>query len=197
MMKLSQRWRWAMGCLETVPLADKCLILIMVILLAQSGYSLFSLNFQEGNMIDVVIRTTSSAIFGYFISANFLAGGGPACQFPPPPPAPGAGRPAVPRDGDAPRAEIGFHPDSEGGKLRSGYVRLRSEAPPERENRFQVLVVALVGVAALLLLIVARNFLADDGPAAATLSQLRDFVSGSVGFLLGHTTHRPSSGVLP
>ncbi|MEG1593204.1 MAG: hypothetical protein RR350_02255, partial [Oscillibacter sp.] len=65
------------------------------------------------------------------------------------------------------------------------------------ENRFQVLVVALVGVAALLLLIVARNFLADDGPAAATLSQLRDFVSGSVGFLLGHTTHRPSSGVLP
>lgn len=188
---MKQRWKRTMQCLRVVPLADKCLLVMMAILLFQSGHTLFSheLALQESDVIDVVIRTTSAAIFGYLISANFLAGGrradpidavGTAPVFPVSPPAELSGKP-----------DIGFPTGSEEKTPRSSEPFPAS--PPERENRFQVLVVALIGVVALLLLIVARDNIATNRVATATLSQLRDFVSGSVGFLLGHTTHLPKS----
>lgn len=186
-------WKRRIQCLRAVPLADKCLIVMMIILLAQSGYSLWhhELAFQESNMIDVVIRTTSAAIFGYFISANFLAGGRNThdTDLPESP----ASTVRTPHAGAAPKAEIGFHPDGEAESPRLGRAQALPNAPPEPENCFQVLVVALIGMAALLLLIVARDAIATNQVATATLSQLRDFVSGSVGFLLGHTTHRPQT----
>ena len=53
---------------------DKSLLLFMVLLLLQSAYSIFfpsEVNPAVGD-IDVIIRTSSAAIFGYFLSANFV-----------------------------------------------------------------------------------------------------------------------------
>ncbi len=60
--------------LRKIRLVDKFLILIMTILLMQSAYALF---FQEttsenANSIDTIVRTSAAAIFGYFISSNFI-----------------------------------------------------------------------------------------------------------------------------
>ncbi|MEG1790590.1 MAG: hypothetical protein RR230_08055 [Oscillospiraceae bacterium] len=45
----------------------------------------------------------------------------------------------------------------------------------------------------MVLLIIAHDFFKESAAATATISQLRDFVSGSVGFLIGHSTHEKSS----
>ena len=45
----------------------------MLILLLQSAYNIFldEPAYQEENTIDVIVRTSQAAIFGYFLSANF------------------------------------------------------------------------------------------------------------------------------
>lgn len=57
-----------------IKLIDRCLIIVMAILMFQSIYNLFvnEVNSQDTTTIDVVVRTTSAAIFGYFLSANFI-----------------------------------------------------------------------------------------------------------------------------
>ena len=47
-----------------------------------------------------------------------------------------------------------------------------------------VIVVALVGLFSLILLLIVRNFTTVTPNMAATLSQLRDFVCGCIGFLV-------------
>ncbi|OJT72061.1 hypothetical protein BM530_21100, partial [Clostridioides difficile] len=51
-----------------IKLIDRCLIIVMAILMFQSIYNLFvnEVNSQDTTTIDVVVRTTSAAIFGYF-----------------------------------------------------------------------------------------------------------------------------------
>ncbi|MEG1193414.1 MAG: hypothetical protein RSG50_09350 [Clostridia bacterium] len=60
----------------------------------------------------------------------------------------------------------------------------------EKRVQLQILVVAAIGILALLLLMIAHNHFVRNDAATATISQLRDFVSGSVGFLIGHSTHQ-------
>ena len=57
-----------------IPLVDKCLLVFFLALLTQSAYSLFSHNGtgSEIEHIDVIVRTSSAAIFGYILSANFI-----------------------------------------------------------------------------------------------------------------------------
>ena len=57
-----------------IPLVDKCLLVFFLVLLTQSAYSLFSHNGtgSEIEHIDVIVRTSSAAIFGYILSANFI-----------------------------------------------------------------------------------------------------------------------------
>ena len=53
---------------------DKGLLVFMLLLLAQSTFSMFFPGDapQLSSDIDVVVRTSSAAIFGYFLSANFV-----------------------------------------------------------------------------------------------------------------------------
>lgn len=55
-----------------IRLMDRCLLAYMAILLAQSAYSLFSaaLGTETGG-IDIIVRTSTAAVFGYFLSANY------------------------------------------------------------------------------------------------------------------------------
>lgn len=70
-MKQAIKRVWA--AFMKIHLVDRCLILIMAVLLLQTGYSLFfSKNGADASSIDVVVRTASATIFGYFLSANFI-----------------------------------------------------------------------------------------------------------------------------
>lgn len=174
-----------------IHLVDKCLLTILAILMLQSALNLFfaASTSQEMNSIDVVIRTSAAGIFGYLISANFdqdkkRSGHGKA-QAKAPNMVPAAPATETP----VPQGRIGFD---------TGAAPMAASQPPrlaenqkrvhENYDRTQILIVAGVGVVSLCVILVYRNWFTAGPIAAGTLTQFRDFVSGSVGFLISCTT---------
>ena len=188
--------------LTHIHLVDKCLMLFMLVLLLQSGYSIVfpAPNSAEIGNIDVIVRTSSAAIFGYFISANFIrtSSTGPSAKKPPaptPPQPPQLSSDAPPAG--APVARIGFAlPNQQVSAPDQPEPRMaqspEEETPPT--NRIQIIVATSVGLFCLVTLILLRNLSglfppsASNASAAATVAQFRDFVSGCVGFLIGCPT---------
>lgn len=173
-----------------IHLVDKCLLVILSILMLQSGLSLFlaeTMN-QETNTIDVVIRTSAASIFGYLVSANFSQHrkrGRAAQRRQAAPPATASA--TAPR---GPVAQIGFQMGEEQVETPAAPQLTAEEQniQEEHSDRAQILVVAAVGIISLVILVVYRNFSTMNIGAAAILTQFRDFVSGSVGFLIGCST---------
>lgn len=165
-------------------LVDRLLLIFMVILLAQSARSLFSYECasQNSDALHTAIRTTAASIFGYFISAGFRGAN---------------------QDGTSIQAES----DSAAGQNKAKKLTTQTslsehegtsiearsktivDQPGESTDqrlRQQMLIVGMIGISSLLMLVIACDSTQDTTNAAAALSQLRDFVSGSVGFLIGH-----------
>ena len=195
-MKTPCLWKKVRCAINSLHLADKCLLMFMLILMLQSAHNLFfnELAMQESSTFNVIVRTTAAAIFGYFISANFQNGGRDTTE---------NKRTDVSgvttvnsslNTDSTTRTKIGFVSDSEPTKLQSGYARSNDNNQPAQRNCLQILVVAGIGILSLLLLLIAYNYFPANSTAMATTSQLRDFVSGSVGFLIGHSTHSTKSG---
>ena len=167
------------GGWKELHLADRLLLIFLAVLLLQAGHNLFA-HELSGNVqqLDVVVRTTAAAIFGYFVSGG------------------AQGRQREEISSQTP-GKIGFSlpeevPLSKGDSSQQSRVEELLPAPVEGggEERGalerQMMIVGLIGLAALGLLVLARNCGQTSAEAQATLSQLRDFVSGSVGFLIGH-----------
>lgn len=177
---------------------DKSLLLFMLVLLAQSAYSIFCSggSSQTAGEIDIIVRTSAAAIFGYFLSANFIRHTASAGQAP----ADTAARKLeTGSDGlseaPGPMARIGFS-DSTGTAAEPGAAQTEESPSPEENaaNCVQVTVAAVIGLFCLVTLLVLRNLAqwdlipADSDSVAATVVQFRDFVSGCVGFLIGCPT---------
>lgn len=181
------------------------MILFMVVLLLQSAYSMF---FHGGSGIvgtgdiDIIVRTSSAAIFGYFLSRNFI-------------------RPSSPKrfiqnddhisplitgmetsenaQTDRPHNQIGFSSPTQSAELEHGDASgLPPEIPNAEEvscNRLQVIVATCIGLFCLINLLLMRNVaqwntdLVGSSSITATVAQFRDFVSSCVGFLIGCPTH--------
>lgn len=141
---------------RSLHLADRFLLIFMVILQIQTAHNLFfhELVGKDSATLDVIIRTTTAAIFGYFISAGFQ----------------------------------GESDDSHGEDQVETEEKISNKKDYIRRIRQQTIIVATIGISSLLLLILARNYHEATTASHATISQLRDFVSGSVGFLIGHTS---------
>lgn len=178
-------------------LVDRCLIAIMAVLLAQSVYTLFfpgTGSTLSGN-IDIVIRTSAAAIFGYFLSANFAVWDeGEKQALTPPPPHRIETAEAAP--GGSARSQIGFVSDP--AETEDGSIQSQGTAPAAGSCSPQILA-ACIGLFCLVALILVRNWGQDPvSPAAsdsltATVTQFRDFVSGCVGFLIGCPAPQQSS----
>lgn len=163
-------------------LADLMLLTFMVVLLLQSGHNLFVNELAKGDstQLDVAIRTTAAAIFGYFISAGVRSTSVSTVS--------GTRNPIgfSPSQGESGSARMEGSESTGGGEALPD-APVRSEAAVEKGTlRQQMIVVGAIGLVALGMLILARNCGRTSPEALATLSQLRDFVSGSVGFLIGH-----------
>ena len=163
---------------------NKFLMIIMLILIMQLAYSVFfsKINTQDTSSIDTIIRTSAATIFGYFLSGNFAGKGANTNSVTP---AEGTELTAGSGESDL-KNKIGF--DSDGGgtqsSLQSGEIKIY-ENSGGRCGKLQVTVVSVICILSLLILILLRNygFIGED--AAVTVSQLRDFVSACVGFLVG------------
>lgn len=147
---------------SNIHMIDKCLIVIMALLLLQSVYSLVAGGAltAETNHIDTIIRTSAAAIFGYFLSANFTNS---------------KTKPVAAKEDTAQRYD-----------------------PPSflKENGLQVIIATIIGIFCIVVLILVRNIpllnerMGASSSATATVVQLRDFVSGCVGFLIGCPTDK-------
>ena len=181
--------------LYSLCITDWFLLAFLAVLMIQAAHNLFAndLARQDTSTVDTMIRTTAAAIFGYFIGGSFLRGSRPDPQA-----RENIGTANEPARQDAlaqpgaPTARIGF------AGVQQAPERTAAPPPPapdpprktlSRREHQQIYIVGTVGFTALLLLVITRNFVpAGSAPAAAaTLSQLRDFVCGSVGLLIGHS----------
>ena len=141
--------------IKAIHTVDKFLIIIMLILLLQSVAALFLHRdlITQSNNIDIIVRTSSASIFGYFLSENFIK------------------------------------PDTS--TKNENIISISSdEILPPNENinsskNIQITIIALISIISLLILLVIRNFFTVSSENIATLSQLRDFVSSGIGFLVG------------
>lgn len=175
-----------------IHLVDKCLLVILALLMTQSALNLF-LHEQmsaETNGIDVVVRTSSASIFGYLVSINFNQHRKRSANKTTQSSAPTKISGGV---GGVPTAQIGFQAQGggEGGPAVPRPPTLAEEdikAAERRSDRAQILVVASVGIISLVILLIFRNFIDPVAANAGSVTQFRDFVSGSVGFLIGCST---------
>lgn len=193
MFKISELFKSLKMILKNVRLVDKCLIIFMVIFMGQTIYNLFineSIS-QNSNLLDVVVRTTSASIFGYFISGNFLNRNKNKENI-------------CPKQVDFLDKESLFL--SNDSKVNSEYNRLQSieeigeketfgeayenNISPKEINNQQIIIVTIIGIVSAIVLIIDRNCNYSTTYALGSLSQLRDFVSGCVGFLLGYQTKK-------
>ena len=179
--------------MRKISLVDKCLILIMSVLMMQCAFILFEpKTSDQTNPLDVVTRTSAASIFGYFISANFIRKqeDDTNAQLVVVPPATVLADPAK-----GPTAQIGFSAAEEPKTELTANPATMQQSSYEQQmgmqhEHLQVVVTTAIGLFSLCLLIVYRNFGAQSVAATGTLSQLRDFVSGCVGFLIGSTTRQ-------
>lgn len=175
--------------LSGVSLVDVVLVLFMMVLLAYLTAHLFTgiEPDKESNSIDIIVRTSAAGVFGYFISRNFgrkvrkTSSGSTS---------------AVSRQtiDAATSSPIGFRAqspsDPEQGTLNT--VDLSAEVTEYADtvqaeaqcDRMQVLIVSAIGLFSLIVLLIARQFYSTAGEFTAIVSQLRDFLSASIGFLI-------------
>ena len=185
--------------LSNIHPVDKSLLLLMLALLLQSAYSIFfpGQTSEIIKEIDIIVRTSAAAIFGYFLSANFTRR------------APSSGQAPADTEVHKQQAEAGSPPEASGLKARIGFsdsdesaaetgtASAEESLSPEdtATNRLQVIVAAGIGLFCLIVLLVLRNLAqwglvpADSDSVASTVVQFRDFISGCVGFLIGCPTH--------
>lgn len=144
----------------TLSLKDKCLIIFMGILLVQTIYNIFAHEMMSNGLetIDIIIRTSSSGILGYFLSSSF-------CERDP-----NTTKKIASKNGEDPLTPL-----------------------PESKARDQMIIATIIGIIALLVLIVARNFMASTVNSQASLIQMRDFASSTIGFLLGNSSRDKKS----
>ena len=183
--------------LAGMPLVDRCLLVFMAVLLLRSAWRIFCPG-EGGGLaedIDIIIRTSSAAIFGYFLSANFLRR------------VPEERGKSETREAAVSLRTINMTEEQPVDRLRG---RIGFAAGPESEAQpgtgsiqpaqgggtrricahLQVLAAAGIGLFCLLTLILACDVAHWDemgvsASVTATIAQFRDFVSGCVGFLIG------------
>ncbi|MGI5957835.1 MAG: hypothetical protein ACOX60_00265 [Massiliimalia sp.] len=168
---------------DAICFVDRCLLLIMIILMGYIAVSFFFQNSvsQDISTIDIIVRTSAAAIFGYFVSGNFMNPPSSENNFSPSLPA--TINPDEARD-QTQLKQIGFSLSSEPVSLADPPVSSSSSSCLSHLRKVQITVVTVIGIFSLLFLFFAANLHQLSSGMSATLSQLRDFVSACVGFLI-------------
>ena len=181
------RFRW-----KYLHLTDRCLLIFMFLLVAQAAYTLFihEIGGEDSNSLDTVLRTTASAIFGYFVSGGTQSKDSDEEDTTSTTTSATTTRIGFQTEEDAPTARLTLSTQEESSATTATAPATVTAKPPTRKEllavHHQTVIVSTIGIVALIVLMFARNFTVLNTSTIATLSQFRDFVSGSVGFLIGH-----------
>lgn len=169
--------------LARISQVDWFLLLFMAVLLGHTVYSLFFLAPSgEASSVDVIVRTSAAAIFGYFLSHQSLRAEPSASSGSTAPPSSALPGPSMEPQA---HAQLGFSaPQSADEPLPGGASFTPEPQSASSCSGFQVTIVSCIGLVSLLLLFAVRDFVSGNAAMTAAASQLRDFVSASVGFLV-------------
>lgn len=182
-MILLKKILWAIRrAFDAICFVDRCLLLIMIILMGYIAVSFFFQNSvsQDVSTIDIIVRTSAAAIFGYFVSGNFI--NPPSSENTFSPSLPSTINPDETRD-QTQLKQIGFSLSSDPVSFADPPVSSSSSCLTHL-RKVQITVVTIIGIFSLLFLFFAANIHQLSSGMSATLSQLRDFVSACVGFLI-------------
>lgn len=185
---MTKLWKKSKQLFRGICIVDRFLLLFMLLLFSYLVYRLFTgtVFANDTNTIDVIIRTSAAAIFGYFMSGNFGREDS----------TPAVGNNAVPTDppllsagGHVPgqaQNRLGFQITDSQAIEEKGKVSIAENpvVPAGRCSRIQVFVVSSIGLLSLAILMIARNYPETTPELTAMVSQLRDFVSACIGFLI-------------
>ncbi len=192
---------------KSIKLIDRYLIVIMCFLMAYSIATVFigtPMVAQDiANSCDVVVRTTIASIFGYFISSNF-AKRETRFNLPEEEAVDYTSSDSTPQikpnqiQSTTATSKIGFAPDDPSSPSTdplalpaSSYNLTTNNNPPQqstqlgRNNCLQINIIGSLCILTLLILVVTRFFTTADARVVATLTQFRDIICGSIGFLIG------------
>lgn len=204
MKKTGSRWSSMQAALAKIHLVDKFLIIFMIILLLQSSYNLFvyESTSAEANSIDIIIRTSTAAIFGYFLSTNFIRHSSSKTDTSISAKGTDTISPSSSPGGISNR--IGFalpdaeeSPDLVVGSTDISDLQEDNTAEHLTASRLQIIVAAAIGLFCLIVLILIRNLMGvgsaslPSASSTSTVAQFRDIVSGCIGFLIGCPTSSP------
>ncbi len=175
-------WQQLGARLRTVNLVDRVLFIFLFLLFGYMACRLLVDPSGETHTTDIVVRTSASAIFGYLISGPFTQQATLSTQT-------GALPLSAPSSSctrtNSIQNRIGFQaPPADSSQTGSD---LSPKAPAilhTNRNRLQIVAVSLMGFISFALLVLARFCPDNTMELAATMSQLRDFVSASIGFLI-------------
>ncbi len=178
---------------KNIPPAEKILLLLMAFLLIQFFVVLTGPEAQDTESIDVVQRSVAAMVFGYFIGGSF-------------------GEKQNKTENTDAVSKIQLKGEATGGASmkKIGFVSQMPEQertagsenrPPEERyvsvngGALQIWIAGGIGFAALALMFMVRNMeslheILQSQSGVATLSQLRDFAAGSVGFLISTSRNR-------
>lgn len=175
------------GLISKIGLVDRFLILFMLILLLYTAIGPFTsmTDSQNGDMVDTIIRTSSASIFGYFISSNFVKTNTKNSttdlygnRLNPPAKANDENLNVQPNNQNKFAASVDATEEAAQTSV-SGF------SPDQVScSKLQVIIVSSIGGCALILLFITKFFIAETSEISVTVSQLRDFVSASIGFLI-------------
>lgn len=162
----------------------------MLILILQSAYNIFldEPAYQEANTIDVIVRTSQAAIFGYFLSANFAHRNNKKSNRNIKIKSINNKNINLNNNKKSAENSIGFTTETDNGNdFKLGNIDMENEEETTTDpdcSKHQVIIVTLICVACLIILLTFRDFCEVTPRAASKVSQLRDFVSAGVGFLV-------------
>lgn len=163
--------------LKRISLIDKCLLIFMTIFMIQIIFNLFvnEVGSENQNLIDVIIRTSAAAIFGYFISNNNLISKNNQTDL----------SKNINNNSDEFRSDESiFNNNSKEEKVLQEHKNEDKSKNEIRDER--IIIITVLGVISLLALIIVRNFFDLNSTATASITELRDFISNAIGFLLGY-----------
>ncbi len=177
-------WKRVKEIIRSICIVDRFLIIFMLVLFFYMVFHLFTgiSDSQDTNTIDVIVRTSLAAIFGYFISSNFAR----------------ADLSTAPQNTENPNInvnaisdphvqnQIGFQASMASSSEELGRISFSesSSTPIKYCSKIQVFVVSMIGLISLIILFITRCFWDATPELTAMISQLRDFVSACIGFLV-------------
>lgn len=190
MKKLFSNLKYA---IKRMCLVDKCLMIIMAILLAQITFNLFTLSGEPDTevvkAIDVSTRTTVASIFGYFISSNFVKNE-EECSKEIEKNLNNVNSKSLNSDENIDKnsqCDILVKCNKENSQSLNDE---KSRTKNTYSNKLQIIVVTSIGTISLILLLCVRNSNEIYTASVPVISQLRDIVCGCIGFLLGSPSNK-------